>query len=335
MKRRIVTVYPDWDKVGGAQNVAIQLAKSLNENKSSLIICQTPIKQIEKAYTSENVIFQKHSISIFRLLLDEDIILSHHRKMTTLYILLKNIFKKKFVIIHVAHNTFTNLKWGTLFPKYVIAVSNGVKQNLIDYFGLSEDRITVIFNGILDQYNHDTSLIIKHRDTIKILFAGRICPVKRQVKFVQNLQGKLNSNIEIFFAGVGEDLDLLKQTIRNDSHFHVLGQIDINSHMPEYDYVCLFSEKEGLPIILIEACMFGKPLLTNGILAVLDVNHHGKNGFVFRTWDELLKGINNLSTLSMDEYKRLSENSRNYYLNHFSQERMISEYKKLINTIIL
>lgn len=53
----------------------------------------------------------------------------------------------------MAHNTFNDFRWFCWFPENIIAVSNGVKENLVNYFRLPENRITVIFNGIKDTNN--------------------------------------------------------------------------------------------------------------------------------------------------------------------------------------
>ena len=38
---RVISLYPDWDGVGGAQNVAMTLAKELKAS-TPMVICTTP-----------------------------------------------------------------------------------------------------------------------------------------------------------------------------------------------------------------------------------------------------------------------------------------------------
>jgi glycosyltransferase involved in cell wall biosynthesis len=247
--------------------------------------------------------------------------------------LLNNILQNKLFIVHVAHNTFTNLRYFTILPKNIIAVSNAVKHNLIDYFKINDKRIRVIYNGIEDARVNGNEIYNGLNDTskIKILLAGRITKVKQQVELVINTKDALNSNIEIYFAGEGDTQKLLKEAIGQSNQYKLLGYTDIKKEMKNYDYVCMFSQKEGLGNSLIEGCMFGKPLLTNDIEAVLEINEHNYNGFVAKDWKELVMHINKLPNRSSDEYNRLSSNARKKYESFFTIDKMLSEYRDYID----
>jgi glycosyltransferase involved in cell wall biosynthesis len=236
-------------------------------------------------------------------------------------------------IVHVAHNIFTNLKYFTIFQKNIIAVSNAVKKNLIEYFGVKDSNVEVIYNGIEDALlkRHKTYLNQNYDLNIKILLAARICRVKRQVELVMHTKGFLNDNIELYFAGEGDEYDLLENTIGSCNQYKMLGHIDVLKEMDKYDYVCLFSQKEGFGISLIEGCMMGKPLLTNDIDAVLEINEHNYNGFVVKNWNELIECINKLPNRFSVEYKRLSSNSRKKYESFFTLDKMLDEYREYID----
>ena len=205
-----------------------------------------------------------------------------------------------------------------------------MKQNLIDYFQIKNDRITVIFNGIEDIF-HNTHYT-QNTNEIKILLAGRICPVKQQIELVKQTKGKLLPHIKFYFAGTGEQIALLKQEIGNSEQYFVLGQIDIGEEMPKYDYVCLFSQNEGLGLTLIEGCMFGKPLISNDLASVQDVNINGYNGFVASTWDKLVTCLNSLPLPNSEKYQSLSKHSRALYEKRFRPFTMINEYRTIIKS---
>lgn len=329
---RIVTVYPNWANVGGAQNVAFRLAVSLNSNEGTepLVLCEAPERVIDY-YLRDGVKYQRVGLSAFLRLEQEDVVLSHDRKWTTLFVFWNAVFRRKLRIIHIAHSVFHNKRLWTCFPPEIVAVSTGVKENLVNYFRCNPNRIKVIHNGLLDAAGGFTA----HRDLMKehqirILFAGRVCPVKQQLKFVEHLSTHLPEHIQVYFAGDGEDLPTLRQRTQNLSQFHVLGRVNLYEVLPQYDYVCLFSEKEGLPLTLIEGCMFSKPLITNGLASVCDVNHDGVNGFVFPTWSDLVKGLSFISQADSEAYQRLSRASRQIYEVHFTEERMLADYERLI-----
>lgn len=328
---KIVTVYPYlWDR-GGAPDLALELARELNTEGKPIVLTNSP--SIHECYMNLNVEYKRFSLkNIWRYCFgDEIVVLSHHRKQTSILVLLNLfLFFNKLKIVHVAHNSFDNLKWACFFPKKVIAVSNSVKDNLVRYFGVKEKSIMVIFNGMKDHYLKYLDNI-KFDDEIKIVLLAALFPVKQQIEFVKRTKGKISSNIKIYFAGKGPDEKALIDEIENSNQYIVLGFIDVYKELYNYDYVCLFSKKEGLPLSLIDGCMFAKPLITNDIKSVLDINMNGYNGFVVSDWEGLIECINNLPLPGTGEYHRLSFNSRKVYENKFLFYAMIDNYKKYLS----
>ena len=330
----IVTVFTSFANKGGAEDMAISIALGLNQEGKPIIFHQDPI--VCEHYRNRNVEFQKLNLkNIYRQHKHGAIFLSHHRRTTTLLILIsKLIFGGRLKIIHVAHNTFSSLRNLTKFPLHNIAVSNTVKENMISYFKLREDSIKVIYNGIADCYKPTLNNQRINEDTINILFLGRIDPVKRQVEFVKATKGNLSKNIKIYFGGTGKDLDNLKNAINNDPQYILLGLIDTFKELYKFDYICLFSEKEGLPLSLIEGSMFHKPLITNDLPQCLEINTHGYSGYVTHSWDEVVECINKLPTTTSSAYNTLSNNSRYIFDKLFNYDTMIEKYRQYIDSIV-
>lgn len=330
---RVVTVYPNFANKGGAQNVALQLAEKLNEGSKPIVLAETQLMDIVEEYKAR-VRFESFSYKAIDKYADSHtVFLSHHRKSTSLLLFYKRIFRKKdWYIIHVAHNTFNNLRWCCLFPRTIIAVSNGVKENLVGYFRLPEQRVKIIFNGVQDAGNKRN--IRENDGEIHILLPGRICPVKQQVELVKQTKGKLFPHIHIYFAGDGEDKKRLIEEIGDSAQYHYIGFIDMKEHLNQYDYICLFSQNEGLPLSLIEGLMFGKPLVTNQLQAVLDVNKPNETGFAYDDIYSLTRGLNLLPLSDSEEYNRMAANARRRYEEYFMEETMINEYKKVIQSNI-
>ena len=333
---KIVSIYPNFANRGGAQDVVIQLAKALNSNEEApIVMTSTPKTQIFSEYR-EGIEFIPFSFqNVIKLKTKDTIFISHHRKTTSLLVVLGKIVAG-INIIHVAHNTFSNLKSFTFFPKHVIAVSNGVKQNLINYFHVPEGNITVIYNGIKDLRDAKTTTAMQNEhlnaggggnDVIKILIAGRICDAKQQVNIVRNTKGRLNNNIYCYFVGTGEDEEKLKSEIKDSHQYIYLGYKNIKDIIGNFDYVCLFSKNEGLGLTLIEGCMFGKPLITNDISPVTEINENGNTGFVFQDFNSMVSGLNSLPGPDTEKYKHLSVNARHKYEKNFQEHKMISAYK--------
>lgn len=331
---RVISVYPNFANQGGAQDVALQLAVQLNNEDSPIVLTHTPQDKIITDYLNKARYLAFKLKNVSKLADKNTVFLSHHRKCTSILLFFNLLLGGKLRIIHVAHTTFTNLKLFSSFPKNVIAVSNGVKDNLIHYFGVPENHIQVIFNGIKDtrDMRHDTST--SYGNEIRILLPGRICSVKQQVEIVKQTKGKLSPHIHIYFAGKGEDEDFLKEEIAGSPQYHYVGFINMDDSLDQYDYVCLFSQKEGLGMSLIYGLMFGKPLITNTIPAVLEVNKAGETGFAFANVAELITGLNHLPKPGSKEYSQMSVRARKKYEEKFTEERMIASYKRIVENVL-
>jgi glycosyltransferase involved in cell wall biosynthesis len=231
-------------------------------------------------------------------------------------------------IIHIAHNEFYNLKRATLLPDEIVAVSERVKQNLIDVFKVDPDKIKIIYNGLNDEAG-----FVSHKNgtekaagKISILYPGRIT----NVKLVKSMQGKLKEGVVIHFAGVGEESEKLNELIEKSDSFKSLGFVSIPERLPLYDYVMLFSSKEGLPLTLIEACMFSKPIICNDVGGNAEVVKNGYNGFIRSDFEELAELCNSLPAAGHDEYKKMTSNSRAVFKDKFQMEKMVNNYINLI-----
>ncbi len=320
---RIISIYPNFFNEGGAQNVTLQVAKAFSSQP--IVLTETKLNDVCPKYKNQACFLPFTLKNIIRLIDDETIFISHHRKTTTKLVALNVVLFHRMHIIHVAHTTFNNLKFLTFYPKHIIAVSNAVKKNLLEYFHVSKESISVIFNGIKDV---SKEIKIRNDKTIKILLPGRICAVKQQVKIVKETYGRLNSNVQIYFAGLGEDEEELKKLINESNQYKYLGYQNIYDCITDYDYIMLFSEKEGLGLSLIEGCMFSKPLITNTVPAVLDVNIDKVTGYVYSNFEELINGLNSLPEPNSSEYLRLAHNSRLHYQEFFKEEDMLEKYYK-------
>lgn len=326
---RVINVYTEFSHQGGAQNVALQLASQLNE-RQPIVLSYTPSEHVCAQYCDKGIDFRIWGYGTVKTLADGDtVFLSHHRKLTTLLMLYKLFLGRKLRVVHVAHSVFDNLKFFCLFPRINIAVSSTVRKNLIEYFGLEEKRVKVIYNGLLDRL--PTSNSSREADgKIRVLHLGRLCAVKGQLQIVQRTLGRLNSNIHLDFAGSGEDEMQLRVLVEGNEQYRYIGQVNVHSTLPHYDYVLLFSEKEGLPLSLIEASMYGKPMITNDISTVQEVNVRGETGYVCRDYEELIDCLNNLPARDSLEYAKLSCNARKRYETMFKEEEMIRQYKEIL-----
>lgn len=326
----IINLYKNFIEYGGAEKVAIDVHYGLTElGYECYLMGGNSFESNNSKYNIEKKQYKKFSaLNAFNL--KNTTIISHHRKNTTILFFLNKLLRLNIRLIHVAHNEFDNLKFFSYYPKEIITVSQRVKDNLVSFFNVNPNNITVIYNGLADLYDQlrDTNL---STDKIKILYAARITKVKGQVELVNNLKGKLNNNIQIDFAGTGEDDLELQAITKEDKNFNCLGFTNLSNEFYKYNYVMLFSSNEGLPLTLIESCSFKTPVICNDIGGNVEIIDDAVNGFVVNDYSSLLDLINNkLPEINPESYATMSDNARATFEKKFLKIKMIENYKEYI-----
>jgi glycosyltransferase involved in cell wall biosynthesis len=332
MKAGIINLYPNLDNFGGAGYIAYELHRNLFPENKNFLMGYTKFAELNQKYAgvsaNEYLRFKIRNVIKFR----NYTFISHHRKTTTFLRLLSTFLFLNLKIIHVAHNEFYSLKYLTLFPKNVFCVSNKVKENLITYFGLKRKRIQVIHNGLADEFKVNYKKQYDPNE-IRILYPAQINTVKQQLKIVEQLKGKVNKSISIDFAGDGEDFTALQRLCESSEQFNCIGFINIYEALPSYDYVMLFSKNEGLPLSLIEACMFQKPILANDVGGNLEILEDGINGFLLSSLENLVEELNELEQIKDKQYQDLAVIARDIYLKKFTKAQMFDNYRIKLHEI--
>lgn len=326
---KVVNIYPNFDNIGGAQKVALSLYEHLDLGNENLLGGFTRWNNLNEVYNVNKKNYVNIIFNIKRL--KYSLILSHSR-LTTLYLkIVDKLLSLNLHIVHIAHNEFNTYRYFSVFPKNIIAVSKRVKKNHVNYFKLNSEDIQVIYNGI-----HDKNLSINSRNKtdnkIRILYPARINGIKQQLSIVNHLKSSsLDDSIFIDFAGHGIDFPALQDLCDKSSQFNALGFINIDKVIDNYDYIMLFTKNEGLPLSLIEACMYGKPILANNVGGNMEILEPGYNGFELTSFKNLPKELNKLLILNPEDYMTLTINSRKVYESKFTIEKMIANYAEYLH----
>lgn len=327
-KRVLVSAGQNMHIFGGAQLVLSRLHHSLKPYfQGAYVIDSTDFTQVNETYGISDNEYRRLTFKNL-LSMRGAVVLSHYRKMTSMLELVNKLFGLNMIVIHIAHNEFDNLNLVTFFPRHVVAVSEGVRKNLVNYFGLPSKQIRVIYNGVpvVSSRGH-----VSFCKPIRVLHLGRVCKVKQQLSIFVNLRGSLHEDVEIHFAGVGEDYqDLLRETADSEQ-FKALGFVkDVAALMANYHFILLYSTHEGFPISLLEAQAAGKPAVVNNVGGNLEIISDGHNGYVANEWTQLITTLNSLRDLSEEQYKKLCGNSLTNYHENFALEMMVDSYVRYL-----
>lgn len=240
-------------------------------------------------------------------------------------------------------NFFINL-WKTK----IIAVSNVVKEVLIEKNKFTKEKIKVIHNAIADSrflYNkHKVELLSREFDKENnkiVLSVANLYPTKGFDDLIE-VAKKLNSrirNILFLIAGEGPEREKLEQKIRDYKLFNVVKLLGRRDDVIELLHICdcfvLLSFEEPFGGVFIEALGCGKPVIAYRAGGNPEIIEDKKVGFLLEPHDidGVVEKVYNILT-NKDLSLKLSENAKSYFKSKFSFDKMFYEIKSVYKELL-
>lgn len=196
-------------------------------------------------------------------------------------------------------------------------------------------NVTCIYNGVPDLLNikveYDPSTIdrltkIKEKYSKVIMCVARISPQKRFDLFISI--AKALPQYAFVWIGNKNDIDNLPDNV------FCLGEIDSAHYYIKFaDLFILPSNYEGLPMTILEAMSFAKPIVASAVGGITEVLQQNNGFAVDNTPESFVEKIEYI--LSNDEiYDEICKNSRTQFLENHTIEKMASEYTQLYNKLL-
>jgi len=193
-------------------------------------------------------------------------------------------FKEKVIVPTLAH-------WLYPFADGIVAVSNGVADDLARFLRLARDRITVIYNPVVsEELFADAQRPVNHpwfrpNSPQVILSIGRLTKAKDYPTLIKAFaKVRQQRDVRLVILGDGEERPKLEGLVRRfglESDVWLPGFVD-----PPYPYLAraslfvLSSIWEGFPTVIVEALAFGVPVVStdcpSGPREILDNGRFGK-----------------------------------------------------------
>jgi len=223
---------------------------------------------------------------------------SFYRKYIIFW-LSKKIFKKQ-VIYHLHSSDFKIFyrkasKGIKLKINYLINNSNVIivlSEEWRDYIlnNFNPKKIKILENIVEKQKHH---LGCNKSDKLILLFLGRIGDRKGifdLLEVISNLNNSHKNRLELYIGGDGE-IDKLKKVIKNQNlnNVHFVGWVKDTQKtelLNKCDVFVLPSYNEGLPISLLEALSFGKPIISTSIGGIPRILKNNVNGYLIEPGNE-------------------------------------------------
>jgi len=168
--------------------------------------------------------------------------------------------------------------------RFVIVFTEDQKVDVYQKYGVELDKIKVIPNGVEDKFYYD-GLRSLHT-TPRLLFVGRLNVQKNVKQLLYALEG-VSNQFETTIVGDGELATELKIITKNLKLENVkfVGRADgarLLSFYKQADIFILTSEREGMPLVLLEAMAMGLPIIAADVMGVRDLVENNKTGLLVR-----------------------------------------------------
>lgn len=221
---------------------------------------------------------------------------------------------------------------------YIIAVSDACKQTLDMSFPSFKNKIKSIKNIVSEKtiLSLAKEPLKKDFKSISILSVGRLSSVKGYDIAIRTCKILKDKDLDVFWyvIGDGEERSKLKQLIienQLETRFILLGnKLNPYKYMNAADIFVHTARFEGYGLVINEAKILKKPILTTNFSSVFDQIQDNYNGLILEmNAFSVAKGLEKL-ILDNDLRKRLSENLSK---GNFGTENEISKFYNLIDKV--
>ena len=335
-------------ELGGAQTVVVQLANNLSKEHDVVLVAgQGDGKMwdmVDDKVVRESCPHLQRSISLkndflaaieLRRLYKKyrpDIIHLHSSKAGTLG---RIVFPSKKIVytvhgfdsIRLAFRKFLPIeKCLQYFCKAVVGVSKYDEMNLISE-GIKNNVLTV-YNGIITP---DTNYIanIPQFNTEKpiVLSIARVAAPKRADIFIE--VARILPKYE--FIWIGNQCEITEYGIL-PSNCHFVGNIpNAGVLCSKADLLMLSSDYEGLPMVILEAMSFGKPVVASNVGGISEIVRNDINGYTLENNAQLFAEKIQYILENKDVYSKFSQNAFDLFCDKLTVDKMVQGYLDIYN----
>jgi lipopolysaccharide/colanic/teichoic acid biosynthesis glycosyltransferase len=260
---------------------------------------------------------------------------------------------------HILHGYFGPIKSWALqlmertlarITDQIIAVSDQVKQDLVDYAIARQEKITVVPLGFdlspfltcqeqRGQFRKELGL----KDEVKLIgIVGRIVPIKNHRLFLDAAACLIKEQPTVRFVIVG-DGNLRYQKEQYAASLGISDKViftgwrrDLSRIYADLDVLVVSSDNEGTPVSAIEAMASGCPVVATRVGGMQDLIQDGETGFLVPPKDAGALAISILNVLQKpDSTFQMVQVAREVAKERFSVQRLIKDtehfYREIIN----
>lgn len=197
----------------------------------------------------------------------------------------------------------------TARARFVATISHYARSQLMFFSDPAHwDRIHIIHCGVIPEL-YSKSGAEQTQDELRLLFVGRIAPVKGLrllVEAMKRLKDEI-PRLRLTLVGDGPDRGMIEEAARplgdRISFTGYLSQSEVASALSKADICVLPSFAEGVPVFLMEALASGKPVIATQVAGVGELVENGESGLLVPPGD-LESLVSAIRTLADDPDRR-------------------------------
>lgn len=229
----------------------------------------------------------------------------------------------------------------SLASEFVVAVSKDVLELCANIEKVPARKLRLILNGIELQPYLEAAKAKKAKDTLVIGHVGRQDEYnKNQAMLLRVFARFLKSypHARLALVGDGPNANHLQSLSRElgiaeNTEFYGYRD-DIPQLMAQFDWFCLSSFSEGMPLVIIEAMAAKTPVISTDVGGLPEIVKHGKSGYLVPAGDDdvMLERWLELAA-NPDLRMQMGETGQRLVVEQFSLEQMIDQYQHLYEEI--
>jgi len=325
--------------LGGAQTVVINLANSMCKDNDITVVAgedgpmwkalDNRIKKIKIDEIVREVSINKDLTALFKLYkinkdLNPDVIHLHSSKIGVLGRL---AFPKNKIVysvhgfdsIRLAHRKFLPIeKLLKNRCKAIVLASDYDKQNIIRE-GITSN-LHIVYNGTYTPKQIE-GLVIDGLEKYKktVMCIARISPQKRFETFIA--VAKLLPQYAFVWIGAEKIYEDLPGNV-----FCLQGIPNAKKYIQLADIFVLPTNYEGVPIVIIDALSYGKPVISSDVGGISEIVLNNENGYVINNEDEIFTEKIKYILENDNIYQKFSDKSNEIFQNKLTVNEMVAQY---------
>jgi len=227
---------------------------------------------------------------------------------------------------------------GAKFADKIITLTIEDRRNYIKQYGISEDKITFIYNWKEDLLSNVTY----NNESTKLVTVGRFDYQKGYDYLVQVamkvLSEKSDWTWEIYGSGNQDEVDKIKELIKENDLQDILfiKGLEKNQDLIYGDkgiYV-MTSRYEGLPLVLLEAQQYNLPIVSFCCpTGPSEIVENGVNGFLVDCYDTDKMSEKLLKLMENESLRHSFSAHAKDNMDKFDKNRILNQWIELIETI--